>query len=257
MISRKSFLPITLFSSALFLELVVAPSLFAKVQAQSQTANQAQMIQGGTIARVTFDPPGQGKPDDTAGGASRGGGCAQETIAEGGCVIPVIPNATEGLTVADHPTFFLYVPETSAKEIFFSLVDENNNTQYQTKIPITTKNGVISFKLPDSSPALAVGKNYQWTFIVIGDRGLRPDSAGVQGTIKRIETDSTLLGELQNKNLVERAAVYAKHGIWYDTIASLAEAKNSQPSSADIAPIWQELLSSVGLQNIANKPLLN
>lgn len=256
MISRKSFLPITLFSSALFLELVVAPSLFVKVQAQSQTASQAQ-IQGSTVSRVTFDPPGQGKPDDTAGGASRGGGCPQEVIAEGGCVIPVMPNTKEGLTVAERPTFFVYVPETSAKEIFFSLVDDNNNTQYQTKIPITSKGGVVAFKLPDSAPALAVGKNYQWTFIVIGEKGLRPDSPGAQGGIKRIEPNSTLSGELQNKNLVERAGVYAKHGIWYDTLASLAEAKHSQSGSENVVPIWQDLLTSVGLTEIANKPLLN
>mgnify|MGYP006272054867 CR=1 FL=1 len=168
-----------------------------------------------------------------------------------------MPNTTEGLTVAEHPTFFLYVPETSAKEIFFSLVDENNNTQYQTKIPITNKGSIIAFKLPDSAPALAVDKNYQWTFIVIGEQGLRPDSPGVQGGIKRIQPNSTLIGELQNKNLLERAAVYAKHGIWYDTIASLAAAKNSDSDSGNIAPIWQDLLASVGLQEIANKPLLN
>ena len=257
MIYRKSFLPITLFSSALFLELVVAPSLFAKVQAESQTANQAQIIQDSSIARVTFDPPGTGKPDDTAGGASRGGGCPQEVVTKGGCVIPVMPNTAEGLTVAEHPTFFVYIPETSAKEIFFSLVDENQVTQYQTKIPITNKGGVMAFKLPDSAPPLVVGKNYQWTFIVIGDLGLRPDSPGVQGGIKRIEPASTLIGELQNKNLVERAALYAKNGIWYDTITSLASASKAQSSTANITPIWQDLLTSVGLQEIANKPLLN
>jgi hypothetical protein len=168
-----------------------------------------------------------------------------------------VPATTARLTVAEHPTFLVYVPQTSAKEIFFGLVDENNNFHYQAKIPISSQEGILSFKLPDNAPPLEIDKNYRWTFIIIGEQGLRPGSPGVQGEIRRVRPPSELISQLQNKPLLERAALYAKNGIWFDTVASLAEAKRLEPSEATLASKWQELLNSAGLEAIATKPLLN
>ncbi|MFB2839698.1 DUF928 domain-containing protein [Floridanema evergladense] len=245
-----------LFAIALALETVI-PSLLFSVKAETSSKNQSQAVQSSVKPQVSFDPPGSGKPDDSAGGASRGGGCPQEVISTGGCVIPLIPSNREGLTTTGHPTFFIYLPQNSAQEVFFSLVDENNKNIYQTKIPLTGKSGIIQFTLPENAPALEIGKNYQWAFVAIRQQGLRPDSPGIQGRIRRIETDSILMTQLQNITPLERAALYGKKGIWYETLASLAEARKLQPTDADLVSQWEQLLKSVGLEAIASQPLLN
>lgn len=258
MTKQKSWLsPLTLFSCALSLELVIVPSLLTKVQAQQDLPNEAEAISSSLFAGVTFNPPRDGKPDDTAGGASRGNGCPQELLNIGGCITPLMPGTNKGLTVSDRPTFLFYLPETSAKEIFFSLADENNNNHYQTKITLNGKSGIVSFQLPNNAPTLEIGKNYKWTFVLIGAQGLRPDSPGVQGQIRRIKANSAMNSQLQKATLLERAALYGKNGIWFETVLMLAEAKRLQPSDATIASNWQELLKLAGLEAIASKPLLN
>jgi hypothetical protein len=257
MAQQNLFRLVRLFALSLSLGIIIVPSFVTKVRALPEAAKQSQTIVGTSIARVTFEPPGDGQPDDTAGGASRGDGCPQEPIALGQCVTPVMPATKNRLTVAEHPTFLVYLPETSATEIFFGLVDENNNSQYQIKIPITSKSGIFSFKLPDNAPPLEIGKNYRWTFIIVGEQGLRPDSSGVRGEIRRITPSAELMSQLQNQPLLERAALYGKNGIWYDMLASLAEARREEPGNATLASTWQELLKSAGLEAIATKPFLN
>lgn len=252
--SRKLF---PLFAVGLSLELIIVPSLVSSVNAESNSTNQSQNIQSLVRANVSFDPPGSGKPDDTAGGASRGGECPQEVISVGGCVIPLMPGSKEGLTTSGRPTFFFYIPKNSVKEVFFSLVDENNKNIYQTKIPLAGKSGIIQFLLPENAPLLEVGKNYRWAFVMIDEQGLRPDSPAVKGRIRRIETDSALQAQLQNVTPLERAVLYGKNGIWYETLASLAEARKLQPSDTYLVGQWEQLLKSVGLEAIATQPLLH
>lgn len=234
-----------------------------QARAESEQAIGTQNPFTNKNVRVKFDPPGPGKPKETAGGASRGNSCAQEHVgtvrelsALGGCVTPLMPVNQEGLTVTERPTFLVYVPETSAKQVFFRLVDESKTYQYQKKIALPGKGGIVSFKLPEDAPALEVGKNYQWTFILIGEQGLRPDSPGVQGEIRRVELNPTLNSQLQQVSPIERAALYGKEGIWYETVGTLAELRRSQPLDAALADNWKQLLSSVGLEAIAAQPIV-
>lgn len=254
MTKPKKPLPIALLSTGLFLGMAFVAGFQPSAKAQT---SQVAGLPDASVLRITFDPPGPGKPKDTAGGASRDGRqCAQELAAASSCVKPLMPATQEGLTVAERPVFLAYVPQTSAKQVFFSLVDENNQNIYQTKVPITGNSGILSVQLPDTAPALEVGKNYHWTFIIVSEQGLRPDSPGVQGSIKRIEANTTLKSQLANASPLERAALYGKAGIWVDTIGTLAALRKSQPQDVTLAENWKQLLTSVGLEAIANQPLL-
>jgi hypothetical protein len=46
-------------------------------------------------------------------------------------------------------------------------------------------------------------------------------------------------------------------GIWYDSLATLAELKRRQPNNSTVATSWQEMLKSVDLSAIAEVPLAN
>ena len=79
-------------------------------------------------ANVTFTPPSQGQPYDTAGGASRSQGqCPGEQKSLDPSLTPLMPVTNHGLTVAEHPTLLVYIPQTTAKKVFFSLQDADKN----------------------------------------------------------------------------------------------------------------------------------
>lgn len=238
-------------------ELGLTTILPTKLQAQSVPATIGNPIPTNTTLSVTFDPPGEGKPADTAGGASRDGGiCLNDSRDTGPSITPVKPVHHSGLTVASHPTFFVYVPQTSAKQALFVIKDEIEDYFYQKNIPIPTSAGIVSFKLPNDAPELKIGKTYQWSFIMICGEVIRPDSPAVVGQIGRIAPNPELLRQIKTASPLQRAALYGKKGIWYDTIASLAEQRRSQPNDSTLAATWEKLLKSVGLEAIATKPLL-
>ncbi|MCT7950343.1 DUF928 domain-containing protein [Ancylothrix sp. C2] len=243
------------FMLSLSLSLGLAMVPLSKTQAQSSSTTNVQMPL--PVNSITFEPPGEGKPADTAGGASRGIGCVSRQM-PATCVTALMPATQSGLTLAERPTFFVYIPESSGKQVFFSLTNSEGNYQYQTKFPLTQTGGIISFKLPDDAQALKVGESYQWAFIITGPQGLQPDSPGVKGEIKRISASPELNNQLQNaKTLIEQAAVYGKAGIWFDMMVSLAEQKRLEPSDPTLTNAWDKLLTSEGVDaTIASKPLL-
>jgi hypothetical protein len=244
-------------SLALFLvgELVLTAALPTPLWAQTVAATPSTTIPRRSVVRVTFDPPGDGTPSDTAGGASRGG-CPDDSPAINPPVTPLKPINHSGLTVAEHPTFFVYVPQTVAQKAIFILKDKEEDYFYQKTISIPRTAGVVSFKLPDDAPALESGKTYQWSFIMMCGQAVRPDSPVAEGQIQRIEPNPELLRQLKNLSPLERAVLYGKNGLWYDTLASLAEQMRSQPNDSTLLSTWEKLLQSVGLEAIATKPLL-
>ncbi len=77
----------------------------------------------------------------------------------------------------------------------------------------------------------------------------------VSGKIRRVELDWTLQTQLEKKNSLDQAALYGQAGVWYDMLNSLAQLKKTQPNETTIAANWVHLLNSVGLEEIATKPL--
>jgi hypothetical protein len=243
-------------SIGLSLKLVLISGLVTGVQAQSALA-QPDKATLNSFVTVTFQPRGRGKPRDTAGGASRDGGiCPVDSAPMSSSVTLLSPISDEGLTLAEHPTFFIYSPQTSAQKALFVLKDEKEDYLYQKTISIPRTAGIFSFKLPADAPAMEVGKNYKWSFVMMCGEAIRPDSPGVEGQIRRVALDAALTNQLKSLSPLERAALYGKNGIWYDTLTSLAEQRRSQPQDTTLAATWENLLKSVGLEAIATKPLL-
>lgn len=250
-------LSIPLFSIALSVELVLTTVLPIRAQEPLNRIPGNLNLPSSLVTQVTFDPPGRGEPDDSAGGASRDGGkCAQDVERLSPSVTPLKPANQQGLTVAERPTFFVYVPETSAKKAFFTLKDQTEDYYYQTTFPLPKSPGIFSFQLPSEAPPLAVGKSYQWTFVTICGEKLAVDDPSVQGQIQRIEPNPHLTNQLKNVSPLERAALYGAKGIWYDTVATLAELRRSQPHNSTLAATWENFLKSVGFGAIATQPLL-
>jgi Domain of Unknown Function (DUF928) len=110
--------------------------------------------------------------------------------------------------------------------------------------------------LPTDAPSLEKGKTYKWSFVLMCDNVLRPDSPLVEGQIERTQMNAEAIAQLEKATPLQRAAFYGEAGIWYETLTVLADARHLQPENADLELVWQDFLRSVELGAIASQPLL-
>jgi hypothetical protein len=220
---------------------------------------------GASRGEIKFMAPGSAAPRNSASGASRGeigfkppgdSPPAPTTTASGGIrtdaqprLTALLPDTLQGRTVSARPTFFVHVPPTASREIFFSLQDEARNHVYQTTLKISDNGGIVKVTLPEDAPELEMGKNYIWFFAPIAPGGhLEPDNYGIMGWVKRVEAPTSARNA---ETPLQLATEYAAEGIWYDTLAVLAAALEAQPNNTVLASEWHDLLQQVGLEAIA------
>jgi hypothetical protein len=214
--------------------------------------------------------PNVGKPRGRLiGGATRGeaavtaavpSSCGNSTNEQ---LVALLPPTQPAQTVAEYPTIFVSLPQTSAKEAKFLLVEDNveddkDKVLYSTTVTLASISGIVSVSLPANGtlPPLEVGKTYHWYFFVICNPQEEDDEPVASGEIQRVEPSPNLVARLKTASPRDRAALYAEAGVWYDAIDSIAQLRRSSPNDRAIAADWAELLKSVGLNTISQKPLL-
>jgi hypothetical protein len=168
----------------------------------------------------------------------------------------VIPATNTGLTVASHPSIFVYVPQTNAQNGFFSIQDEESNYFYQTTIPLPKQSGVIEVHLSDEVPALEVGKNYKWSLAMICRQYLEADSPFVTGWIRRVEPNKAISNISSSQVSLDMLNKLAADGIWYDAVSTMAKLRQLHPNNRNLVVSWQRLLEHSELSAIAYEPLL-
>ncbi|WP_199314005.1 DUF928 domain-containing protein [Leptolyngbya sp. FACHB-671] len=210
------------------------------------------------IPQVLFRPSRTGRPPDTRGAGSRNDRlCPQDRAANSGvtadapALTALVPNDEEGLTWAERPTVWVYLPETSARQMVLSISDEDSQPHSQRFLPITGS-GIVGISLDESAPPLEVGRSYQWAVVLVcGDRP-SPNDPFVTAWVRRVAGS----GE-PPEDALEQAVWYGERGIWYDALAALVEVRRSQPTDQAITDIWSSFLTqpSVRLGAVANEPL--
>lgn len=224
---------------------------------------------------LQFPVSGQiGQPEDGTGGGGTRGSCSKKNQPNQMPLTGLMPirnklnqrtrvPANQTLTVAANPTFFVYVPETTAKSAEFLLSDEQDNEVYQTTLRLPT---VLSSDVPTSSvsspsiiklslPAnvsLETGKNYRWVFALncIAPDGDLSGNLYVEGWIQRTELTPDLKTKIEQATPLEQAKLYAMARIWPETLVIASQLRSSKPDE------WEELLKSVGLTQIAQAPFI-
>ena len=264
MVWIKFLLPLASLWVALTLELVIAPGVLAKMQtrlaslpgkdgAHSKISNYNSHNQRQINAQLPLPPK---NPDETRGGGTRDGGrCPQDAITSEPPLTALSPVTELGLTVAEHPTFLAYVPQTTAQTVEFSLFDQNNKGIYQTTFVLTNTPGIVSFSLPPNAPLLEIGKDYTWSFAMICDSKNRLQDQFVRGRIRRTELDSALINQIEKAAPKERVSLYRTADVWYEAVFTLFELQRSQPNDPSVSTAWKELLNSGGLNSITAQPL--
>ena len=225
---------------------VLSPALvvFASVPPQ-QTAR----VYPESKVSLGFPVENRGAPSSTVGAGTRGASCIQE----GRGKVPLkalMPTRNNfGTTVAPNPTFFVYVPKTTAQSAEFVVVDDKKDEVYLTSLDVSGTPGVVKLSLPPTV-SLEIGKNYMWQFSLICDTIDRSQDKLVRGFIQRVELSPDMNAKLKQAAPLEQAKLYAKDRIWYETVTILADLRSSKPAE------WEELLKSVGLEDIAKQPFV-
>jgi hypothetical protein len=195
----------------------------------------------------------QGLPLRRVGGGTRGG-CE---LVSSDRMVALIPERTIGKTAKSNPKFYFYIPEnTEGKQIEFVLRDKNDNLVYERTFTSNGKSGIFSVELPaDKISLLAANDNYHWYLSMLCNPTNRSQDIVLEGFIQRVELDGTTQQKLQQATPLERVNLYQTANLWYDAIDTLAELKLNSPKTITNSE-WQNLLDSVGLADIAQKPLI-
>ncbi|MDK3155533.1 DUF928 domain-containing protein [Kamptonema cortianum] len=193
-------------------------------------------------------PPNRGAPRSTAGGGVRGEE-ASCRVGEGTRLTPLIPPEKIGMTAKGNPTIFVYVPQMTATEAEFLLVNRRGQEVYEVKLALPTAPGVVQIRLPESVN-LEVGVDYLWQFSVLCDPSDRTSDEFVQGWLQRQELSAEAKARVEATTGLNRAKVYASERIWHETLETLAGLPPADRRE------WEQLLKSVGLEAIASEPLL-
>jgi hypothetical protein len=160
-----------------------------------------------------------------------------------------MPESNLAFTVSANPPFFFYVPKGTAELAEFTVFDEESKQIYQRTFALANTSGVIKVQVPETV-SLEIGKTYRWVFAIICDSQDRAQDEVVWGDSQRVELSPELKTNLKQILLLQQAKLYAQRQIWHETLAILAQLHSSNPRE------WEELLDSVGLKDIAQKPLV-
>lgn len=210
----------------------------------------------GLLPRIFFKPPADAQePHKTTGAGSRGGACPQDTLLSETTArrspMALVPNTNTGLTLAERPTFWIYLPKTTAKQIVLSIREGGIKDHAQVYLPTPQDSGVVGFQLPVTDPALEIGKTYQWAVVLICGARPSPNDPAIAAWVRRIAP----MQPLKKGTILEQAAWYGEQGIWYDAIAALAEVRRTKPQDKGLTDIWTQFLNSAGLEAISTEPL--
>jgi hypothetical protein len=240
---QKSLLYRSALAVTLCVELVGFSLVAPKVRAQSIEVS------------LTFPPGSQrGAPARTAGAGRRN----SAWFYKGNPPLTVLaPSNNVVTTVAANPTLFWYVPQTEAKSAEFVVVDKREgNKVYLTTVALNGTPGIVKLSLP-TTVSLEMGKEYTWKFTLIGIPTKPGEQNYVGGLIERTQLNPQQKSRLAAaKEPLKQAEVYAGASVWQETLTILAQLRQDRPNDSKVADAWKELLKSVNLEAIANKPLV-
>ncbi|MBD2518346.1 DUF928 domain-containing protein [Nostoc sp. FACHB-973] len=202
--------------------------------------------------RIAFVP---GKP-----GRVRSAGTRGSCFETGQSLIPLTPTDKEAqLTTAEHPTFYFYIPQTSTKVEALEFVlqdDESIDPLYKETFKPVGQNGIVSVTVPADKASLQIGKEYNWTFLMICDLRNRDKASYTVGKIVRSRDENLSLQLKQPNTDLERAVLFATAGFWEDSLRTLANLRAQRPNDPEVQKYWEDLLNSVDIKEVVNKPLL-
>jgi Domain of Unknown Function (DUF928) len=222
-----------------------------------QAASQAKALTSSSAPTweiSLFDPPVDRGAPTTEGGASRGAELCGKVTALQPQDLNIIDPPYFGVTVTNQPTFFWHFntpDEYAGAELTFTLLEYNAQTReakqvYQEVSVYPEAAGVVAAQIPAN---LEVGKNYRW-YLEMNCSAIEVGS--LQGWVERIEASSELSQQLSRaKTAIAQTQAYARAGVWFDALNTLAQARMTADSPT-LKASWLELLQDIDKDKLEN-----
>lgn len=237
------------------------------IKASSESAKPANNSSTSS-RRIPFKripAPNRGIPHGTRQAAKRGEGCPIVALPLTTALVPIAKTASEeqvawGLTSAEYPTFWFYVPYppgTYSGELRVVIKDEKGGNIQKSLIGVTgTTPGVVGVRLPSTEAPLKIGELYTYKFAVSCKPGQPSENEYVVASVERRELSASLASQLRTATEREKAILYAQEGFWDEALTTLAELRRKNPNDAGLTADWDALLEEGGLNEIKQKPIV-
>lgn len=215
--------------------------------------------------KTKTDNENAGLPIRRVGGGTRDG-CTANTVVglQNMECEPLIALIPEDLVITSKtvPTMLFSVPAIDKPQnvqLEFVLRDDKDQLVYQTTFTTTGQSGIIKFQLPTSETfkGLKAQTNYHWYVSIVYRPGDRSHDDVVEGWIRHTPINPSLTAQLNQATPIEQVKLYQENRLWSEAINTLAQLKQANPNDPTISKMWNELLKSVDLDMIAQKPLIN
>ncbi|MBE7380385.1 MAG: DUF928 domain-containing protein [Leptolyngbya sp. SIO1E4] len=202
--------------------------------------------------------------------AGLGAPARRESAGTRGCVfgnpaslIALMPENNIGWTTDASPRFYWYLPVNQASWVEFTLEQASETADspeviYQTRFAVTGEAGIVSLQLPEtvSLPSLVEGDRYRWQVSIFCSPTSEVGELQVDGWIERQVPNADLMAAIAAASESDKLGLYADNGYWFNAIDQLVALQTADPENPDLQTRWIELLESVGLEALANQPLL-
>lgn len=227
--------------------LVLLPLVLLAVPVKATFAQAGEQITEATS--FEFNPPDDGMPGNTTGGASRPTGAClmRQGATQASNITFLAPSTFLGLTASANPQFLLYVDQPLAQRIFISIQNAKGESIFQGFQALPTDSGIVSVSWPDDAPMLEYDETYKVAMVPVCADSLRPDDPALVTYVKRVSLPTS-----SQYSELEIAQQYAEAGIWYDTLVLLGQALVNEPQDDVLKAAWENLLSAGGFtENIS------
>ncbi|MBD2200368.1 MULTISPECIES: DUF928 domain-containing protein [Calothrix] len=203
-----------------------------------------------TVARADINS--EASPSGRQNGGGKRSQCSE---LENDNLMALVPKNNEILTTKEYPDFWFNLPFAKSSQSLpatFRLLNEEKKSVLSKplKLSLPEKKGIAKLSLPSTEKPLVVGQRYHWYFSItcVNDQG-SPSNIFVDGWIKRVEPDSTLVERLKQTKPQDKYFPYFENNIWAEAISELAEYRNLHPQE------WVKILSQYSLEKAASEPI--
>jgi len=195
-----------------------------------------------------YRPPLRGAPMGRIAGGTRGPDDATPFL----CAL--VPEHI-GLTTMPQPNLYWYISSPSPHPAVFTISEKGANRPIaETPLLEQDTAGLQSVSLSDLGISLQTGKTYLWFVALVPDDENRSKDILTRGGIRRVQESSALSRALQDPPEGQEAAVYARHGLWYDALNSLMMQSVTPENDPTVARHLDSLLRQANLAEIAWRP---
>ncbi len=212
------------------------------------------------VSWAGFTPPSNlSRPGNREGTATRGA-CKVETSPTEPDLTTLVPSSNIGLTTANRPTFYWYLPANNYQVLEFTLFqsrpDGGQVEVYSQRFPLAGRPRLDSLTLDGKVPPLMEGVDYRWTVSLICNAA-DPDPSQIrfaEGWVQRVAMPEPLAKQLAQATPVQQYELLAANGLWYDALKLLVELRQQHPNDATTAMLWSELMTAngVGLNRLSS-----